>query len=424
MTWDPDSFCYSGIDSSGALKKRLPKDIKPKLILMDPPYNMGFDYGEVNDSLEEANYHNMLLRILDSAYAAADDDAHLFMINYPEIVSRMWNSVVEPKNKNGSSRKRPYWKFHQWITWTYPNNWPPSKTRFTRASRTIIWMKKGNPSQNIRQIVQPYRNPWDSRVKELMNDGKHGPALYDWWGNIDLCKNVSTDKVSDPPYSNQMPETLLRRIILMTTEPGDLVADPFAGTFSTVKAALHTGRLGWGCDLNPETNIYHPSADEFDERYEIMHDFIKDKQWFDIDWKNEPFDFSRAGVTPDRFYEALTTGIEKLPVKQRSLLLQEIRRIEGYSRDWNINNLPNEVDPIFDETREYLTLLFASIPKEIISAILDSHNIIHEHSDPIELLIESLLDIVMQPSLQSMSDQGVEEFEEISLSEDDSNRVE
>ena len=73
----------------------------------------------------------------------------------------MW---IEPKNKDGTPRKKNYWKFKQWITWCYPNNWSPNKTKFTRASRAIIWMTKASQT-NIKQIVQPYRNPWDCRGK-------------------------------------------------------------------------------------------------------------------------------------------------------------------------------------------------------------------------------------------------------------------
>ena len=54
-------------------------------------------------------------------------------------------------------------------------------------------------------------------------------------------KNVNVEK-SD--YSNQIPKILLERIIRSTTDIGDLVADPFSGTFSTCKAALSLGRLG------------------------------------------------------------------------------------------------------------------------------------------------------------------------------------
>ena len=116
-----------------------------------------------------------------------------------------------------------------------------------RASRTVLWLVKdegGEPKFYPKRIIRPYRNPWDRRVAQLIKDGKRGCSLYDWW-EINLTKNVNKEK-SD--YSNQIPQVLLQRIIRSTTDVGDLVVDPFSGTFSTAKAALATGRLGWGCD--------------------------------------------------------------------------------------------------------------------------------------------------------------------------------
>ena len=393
--WDPVTFCHSGRDSRDALQELRENGLRPKLFLTDPPYNMGFDYGEVNDSMEEDEYHAMLRGVFEAAYDAADDDSHLFIINYPDIIGRMWDEVIEPKTKGGQSRRRPYWKFKQWVTWCYPNNWPPSRTRFTRASRAIIWMTKGNPKQNIKQIVQPYRNPWDRRVKGLMEDeGKMGPALYDWWPQIDLCKNVSTDKVTDPPYSNQIPENLLRRIIHITTSPGDLVADPFAGTFSTVRAAIHTSRLGWGCDLNQETIIYHPKSSDFDPLYETIHDRIVDMQLFDIDWRSEPFDFERAGIDSNSFYKALAKGSEELPEKQRTLLLEEVNRLNEYSSSRDINNPVMMADPSLgtlrerDEVRQWLL----TAPKLVLATILSNSGTEFNPRSRKATLVERVLD--------------------------------
>lgn len=349
VEWDPEKYCHSGFDSALGLKKMIPKGVRPKLILTDPPYNLGFDYGDVNDSLEIEDYHKMLLNVFDSAYAAADENAHLFIINYPEIISRMWDDVIEPKTKTGAPRKKPYWIFHQWITWCYPNNWPPQKNRFTRASRAIIWMTKGKPKTELKRIVQPYRNPWDRRVKGLMKEGKRGPAFYDWWDRIDLCKNVSEDKSKEPPYSNQMPELLLKRIIHITTSPGDLVADPFAGTFSTVKSALDLGRLGWGCDLNEETKIYHPKSQKISFDSGKTSDLAQN---FDIDWMKEPFDISRAGLSPDKFYKSLVANLSIYPEKQRILLLSEIVRLSNYSGEWNTGSITNERIDIMDIFRQ------------------------------------------------------------------------
>ena len=256
-------------------------------------------------------------------------------------------------------------------------------------------MTKGKPSANIKQIVQPYRNPWDRRVKEHLKNGMKGPALYDWWPQIDLCKNVSTDKVTDPPYSNQMPETLLRRIIHITTEPGDLVADPFAGTFSTVKAALHTSRLGWGCDLNQSTEVYHPTIDEYNDYYLIHHDLIKDQQFFDIDAKAEPFDFERAGITYANLRRALMTGMVNLPEKQQENLALELDRLEIYSESGNINNLG--ADSSFyeeDVTTNMFRELIKCVPVDSIKGILNSHKVEFDDDCTDSKLRTMLLDLI------------------------------
>jgi len=397
MVWSPEEFCFSGVESSVGIKELIPKHCKPKLFLTDPPYNMGFNYGPVDDSLEVEQYHDMLLKVFDAAYERADDDAHLFIINYPEIISRMWNDVIEPKNKNGSPRKKKYWKFKQWITWCYPNNFPPHPNKFTRASRAIIWLTKGNPQSNNKQIVQPYRNPWDKRVKGHLSSGKRGPALYDWWANLDLCKNVSVDKISDPRYSNQMPEMLLRRIIHITTSPGDLVADPFAGTFSTVRAALATSRLGWGCDLNKKTEVYHPSIEDYTDFYANVYELIEDQQFVDIDWREEPFDFYRTGLSSKSFYKCLIEGSSTLSTIQRVRLLEEIRRLENYSKSWNINRLTDdgESSVLVDDTRNKLQDVLKQMDDPNLRSVLDHHNIEHESVKKKQDIISMVLDVLM-----------------------------
>lgn len=73
-----------------------------------------------------------------------------------------------------------------------------------------------------------------------------GTNLYDWQ-EINLCKNVSKDKND---YVNQIPSELLNRLILTTSDEGDIVADLMCGSGSTVVAASKLNRRGWGCDVN------------------------------------------------------------------------------------------------------------------------------------------------------------------------------
>lgn len=274
------------------LAKKIPDGLRVKLFLTDPPYNIGHNYGDVNDRRPKAEYLKLMKDVLKAAYDAADDSAHFFMIHYPEAIAEMWPLLTEETG----------WEFHQWITWTYPSNIGMSNKSWTRASRTIIWLQKregGKPTFHPERIVRPYRNPWDKRVDELIKSGKKGCSLYDWW-QINLVKNVNIEKSG---YPNQIPQVLIERIIRSTTDVGDLVADPFSGTYSTMKAALSLGRLGWGCDLNKKTEEFWPSKDIFVANY-------REKD-FDFDIPLD-FDYNRAGISKKQFKKILQNGVRYL----------------------------------------------------------------------------------------------------------------
>ena len=265
-----------------------------KLFLTDPPYNLGFDYGpEVNDKQPEEDYHQMMEDVFDSCYEAADDDASLFIIHYPQDLAKMWPRLTKK------------WKFHQWITWAYPANFGHSTKKWTNASRTILWLTKGDPEFFGDRVVQPYKNPTDRRIKKLIHEeGKIGTSLYNWW-NVNLCKNVSKDKRD---YSNQIPEELLERIILSTTNKGDLVADPFSGTFSTSRTAMRLGRRAWGCDLNPEVIKWRPTITDYKPRARIP------KQQYDREY---PFyKLQEAGLTEEQFNKIAVHLFETATEKQ------------------------------------------------------------------------------------------------------------
>ena len=278
---------------SASNKKVLSPGKGIKLFLTDPPYNLGFNYGEVSDNQPEEEYHQMMEDVFDSCYEAADDNAHLFIIHYPQDLAKMWHRLTKK------------WKFHQWINWNYPANFGHSTKKWTNASRTILWLVKGDPDFFGERVVQPYRNPTDRRIKKLIHEeGKIGTNLYNWW-QVNLCKNVSKDKKD---YSNQIPESLLERIILSTTNYGDLVADPFSGTFSTSRTALRLGRYAWGCDLNPDVAKWRPTADEYVHEPEIP------EQQYDREY---PFyKLQEAGMTESQFEKVAVHLVETATPEQ------------------------------------------------------------------------------------------------------------
>ena len=116
------------------------------------------------------------------------------------------------------------------VSWCYSSN-------LLRQSRMIAWF---GCKPDFNKVKQPYKNPTDKRIKALIAGGSEGSRMYDWWSDIQLVKNVSKDKCKS--FTNQMPIELLERIILMTTNPGDTILDPFFGSGSLYFACKKTGR--------------------------------------------------------------------------------------------------------------------------------------------------------------------------------------
>ena len=205
-------------------------------VIVDPPYNINFNYGKnFKDNIDPEEYKQLMYDVADLSYKSTKDDSSMFIINYPEIIAELFQTL-----------KKTDWNIHQWISWVYPSNIGHSKKKFTTAQRSILWLVKDNPKIYIDRVTQPYKNPTDRRVKKLIESGREGTHLYNWW-EINLVKNVSKDKKL---YVNQIPSKLLERLILTTTDPGNIVLDPMCGTGSSLVTASNLKRNGVGIDLN------------------------------------------------------------------------------------------------------------------------------------------------------------------------------
>ena len=218
-------------------------------VIVDPPYNINFNYGKnFKDNIDPEEYKQLMYDVADLSYKSTKKDSSMFIINYPQIIAELFQTLKETE-----------WNIHQWISWVYPSNIGHSKSKFTRAHRSILWLVKDNPKVNIDSVTQPYKNPTDRRVRELIKSGKKGTNLYDWW-EINLVKNVSKDKKQ---YVNQIPSEVLKRLILTTTDTKDKVLDPMCGTGSTAIEAAKLKRSGIGIDLNPYlTKIWNDELNE------------------------------------------------------------------------------------------------------------------------------------------------------------------
>jgi site-specific DNA-methyltransferase (adenine-specific) len=65
-------------------------------------------------------------------------------------------------------------------------------------------------------------------------------------------------------HLNQKPLALMRRIIEASSQPGDVVWEPFGGLFTGCFAALKTGRRGFGCEMDP--TYFHFGVERFTQQ--------------------------------------------------------------------------------------------------------------------------------------------------------------
>src|SRR6188474_1406862 len=108
-------------------------------------------------------------------------------------------------------------------------------TRFTNAHETLIWAAKSEKA----------RYTFNYRAMKTLNDELQ--MRSDWV--IPICggpERLRTNGVKAHP--TQKPEALLYRVMLATTNKGDVVLDPFFGTGTTGAVAKRLGREWIGCE--------------------------------------------------------------------------------------------------------------------------------------------------------------------------------
>ncbi|MBR6033073.1 MAG: site-specific DNA-methyltransferase [Bacteroidaceae bacterium] len=87
------------------------------------------------------------------------------------------------------------------------------------------------------------------KLKEVLSDTKAIQNISDVWDNVMSFQQQPTS-AENCGYPTQKPESLLERIILASTNPGDLVFDCFMGSGTTQAVAMKLGRRFIGADIN------------------------------------------------------------------------------------------------------------------------------------------------------------------------------
>lgn len=213
------------------------------LVFADPPYNLqlGGELLRPNNSRVDGvdedwdrfqnfgAYDEFTREWLTAARRILKDDGALWVIGSYHNIFRVGASLQD----------LGFWILND-VVWRKSNPMPNFKgTRFTNAHETLIWCSKSEKAK--------YTFNYDS-LKSLNDDLQ---MRSDWV--LPICtgqERLKSDGKKTHP--TQKPESLLYRILMATTRPGEVVLDPFFGTGTTGAVARKLGRHFIGIERDPD----------------------------------------------------------------------------------------------------------------------------------------------------------------------------
>jgi len=219
--------------------KKIPDD-SVDMTFADPPFNLNKKYGSYKDKRVAEDYIKWCEQWLTEMVRVTKPTGSIFVHNIPKWLIYFANHL----NKIAI--------FKHWIAWDSMSI-PLGKTLLPAHYGILLYTKipKGfkfhelrSPHKKCRtcgQMIKDYGGK-----KSQINP--YGTLLSDVWADIHRIRHSA--RRDEHPC--QLPEPLLERLILMSTDEGDIVLDPFIGAGTTALAAKRLGRNYIGIDIDPK----------------------------------------------------------------------------------------------------------------------------------------------------------------------------
>lgn len=248
------------------------------LIIADPPYNLGKDYGNASDSLGFSDYISFTKEWLNESYRVLKKTGTIYIFIGFRYISYLYQILEQDLGM----------VFANWICWHYTQGIGKLKGFSPRHDDILMFTKTNKYTFNIDDIKVPQKY-----YRSVNNMRGANPG--DVWeiSHIHYCQKNRQN------HPTQKPEALMERMVLASSNEEDLVLDPFSGSGTTLRVCQQLKRKCIGIELNPtyvndtikRLNEPFLGFDSIDERmlripndlndFDIRQEYIKNHiKWF------------------------------------------------------------------------------------------------------------------------------------------------
>ncbi len=250
-------------------------DASVDLVFADPPYNIKkADWDYFHGS---SHYREWSMEWIAQVHRILKPTGTFYICGYSEIIADLVSPCME------------LFKGIKWLIWHYKNK-ANLGNDWGRSHESILHFRKSSVfTFNKDDVRIPYHGhtlKYPIHPQAETSQYANGKA-NDWTPHPNGAK--AKDVIEIPttcngmnektPHPTQKPEELLRKLILASSNPGDIVLDPFVGSGTTAVSSEQLKRRWLGCDSNEK---YLEWATQ---RLALVKD-MTNEQWVEFDRKN------------------------------------------------------------------------------------------------------------------------------------------
>jgi site-specific DNA-methyltransferase (adenine-specific) len=218
------------------------------LVVTDPPYAIAKDTWDVFESL--GHYVDWCDRWLAEVERVLVPDGSAYVCGFSEILAEI------------KSNSAPRFAACRWLIWHYRNK-ANLGSDWGRSHESILHLRKTKKTKlNVDEVRVPYNKHttrYPERVQAVSSQYGQGKRRDKWQPHplgakprdvleIPVLCNGTGERTDHP---TQKPEELFRRFIAASSDPGDLVVDPFVGSGTSAVVAGNLGRRWTAGDADP-----------------------------------------------------------------------------------------------------------------------------------------------------------------------------